>query len=40
MVQLKDPKDPFLCMDLIYIYTLLKDGFGLKDCNRIEVIKK
>ncbi|XP_026482349.1 ectonucleoside triphosphate diphosphohydrolase 5-like [Ctenocephalides felis] len=40
MVHLKDPNDPFLCMDLIYIHTLLKYGFGLKDCNRIEMILK
>lgn len=38
----KDPKmyhPEFLCMDLIYIHLLLKEGYGLKDQNTLEVSK-
>ncbi|XP_026482350.1 ectonucleoside triphosphate diphosphohydrolase 5-like [Ctenocephalides felis] len=31
-------KDPFLCMDMIYMYTLLKNGYGLRDTNYLEMI--
>ncbi|XP_046551151.1 ectonucleoside triphosphate diphosphohydrolase 5-like [Haliotis rubra] len=35
-----DKDDPFLCMDLTYIYSLLKDGYGLDLKSGIHVLKQ
>ncbi|XP_067681163.1 ectonucleoside triphosphate diphosphohydrolase 5-like [Haliotis asinina] len=35
-----DKDDPFLCMDLTYIYSLLKDGYGLDLKSSIHVLKQ
>lgn len=33
-------KDAHFCMDLVYIYTLLKDAYGIEDDKLLNIIKK
>jgi len=33
-------QDPYLCIDLTYVYTLLSYGYGIPEDHRIHVVKK
>ncbi|KAM9783192.1 ectonucleoside triphosphate diphosphohydrolase 5-like [Neosynchiropus ocellatus] len=35
-----DARQPFLCMDLTYISSLLRDGFGFQDASKLQLTKK
>ncbi|KAM8826903.1 ectonucleoside triphosphate diphosphohydrolase 5 isoform 1-T2 [Synchiropus picturatus] len=38
--KMADSRQPFLCLDLTYISSLLRDGFGFQDTSKLQLTKK